>query len=312
MNSFDEVGDLMAFRMVVEERSFTKAARIAGMSKSRLSARVARLERLAGTALLHRTTRDLSLTDAGASLLEACAGLPTAAADARAALRAIGRGTSDELRGELRIAAPAVFGRTLVAEAAAEMQVRHPTVTVDLAADNHYVDIVHGGFDVIVRIGSALEGTVTGRKLMTLPQLVVGAPSYLERRGRPRTVADLAAHACLAYARGSLGTGSTEWRFVVGRRVRPVVVGGPFTANDGEALLRACLGGVGLFVMPRYRVEAHLQSGALVDVLPAAAPVPLQVWALYGGGRRPSAKARSFVEILVRRVAHGAPGPERP
>lgn len=312
MNTFDEVGDLMAFRMVVEERSFTKAARLAGMSKSRLSARIARLERLAGTALLHRTTRDVTLTDAGATLLESCVALPLAAADARAALRALARGATDELRGELRITAPAVFGRTLIAEVAAEMQVRHPAVSVDLVADNHFVDIVHGGFDVLVRIGGVPDRAVTGRKIATLPQRVVGAPSYLARRGQPRTVADLTSHACLCYARGALGTGATEWRFVSGRRVRPVIVAGPFTANDGEPLLRACLGGVGLFVLPRYRIEAHLESGALIDVLPNAVPVPLQVWALYGGGRKPTAKARRFVDILAQRVARGPWKPESP
>lgn len=312
MNPIDEIGDLFAFRVVAEERSFTLAARRVGMSKSRLSARIARLEERAGVRLLHRTTRQVSLTDAGSALLERCATLPQAAAEARAALRAVARGAEDGLRGELRITAPAVLGRTLVAEVAAEMQAKNPAVSIDLVADNHFVDVVHGGFDVVVRMGSTFDGAANGRKLATLPQMVVAAPAYLERRGRPRTVADLAAHSCLSYARGALGTGATEWRFVYGRRVRPVIVSGTFTANDGEALLRACLAGVGLFVMPRYRVAWFLQSGELVDVIPSAIPVPLQLWALYGGGRKGNAKARAFVDLLAARLTRLTTRPERP
>ncbi|MBI1946929.1 MAG: LysR family transcriptional regulator [Deltaproteobacteria bacterium] len=308
----DEVGDLYAFRVIAEERSFTRAARRAGLSKSRLSARLARLEHEAGTTLLERTTRSVRLTPAGAELLERCSALPAAVGEARAALRAIARGRDDELRGLLRVTAPSVLGRTIVAEAAAEMQLAHPSVTIDLLADNRYVDVSAGEFDVYVRMASSIDGTLVGRRLATMPQVVVGAPSYLARRGAPRAVADLAAHSCLAYRTGALGSGVSEWRFVFGKRVRSVEVSGPFVANDGEAQLRACLAGVGLLIMPRYRVDALLRSGELVDVLPGATPVPQHVWALFQSGQRASAKARRFVELLAPRLQTITTRPERP
>lgn len=293
--SLDDLVSLALFARVVEAGSFTAAARAVGLSKSAVSARVARLEDRLGARLLHRTTRRLSLSQAGAALYERAARMVAAANDAAE----LAEGASREPRGRLRISAPVTLAQMFLGPVLAEFLRAQPSVQIDLDASDRMVDLVAEGFDLAVRIANLRDSSLVARKLATDRLVVVGSPSYLARAGTPRSVADLAQHNCLRYAQVS---GSAEWGFRGFERVRQVVEGN-LVVSDGTVLREAAAAGLGLAVLPAFMVAAELASRRLVPVLEELPRREIGIFAVYPHRRNVPAKVRAFVDFLVARFA---------
>lgn len=294
----DRVTGMQVFARVAGLGSLSAAGRALGMSQTMATKHLAALEARLGTKLLHRTTRRLTLTEAGRRYLESVERIlaELEEADATASVETI------EVRGTLRLNAPFSFGIREIAPLLPEFARRHPNLVVDLGLNDRVVDLIEEGWDMVVRIGRMQSSTLVARKLAPSRLIVCAAPSYLARRGTPRTVADLAGHDCLGYTLSqTVGTG--RWAF--GRDARHVVeVKGSLAANNGDALVVAAVGGQGLVYMPSFLVAREIRAGLLVPlVLDEPTPDLSGVYAAYPSSRRPPAKVRALIDLLAERFA---------
>jgi len=291
----DAILAMVTFARVVEAKSFTRAAEKLGVSKSAVSMRVTALETELKVALLHRTTRKLSLTPEGAALYEKCARVAAAADDAAAAVA----GAGDAPRGLLRVNAPIAFAEDYLPAAMATFLERYPDVRLELSLGDRTVDLVEEGIDVAIRITSRLRGGgLVAKKLASDRPVLCASPAYLERRGRPESASDLLEHDCLVY---SLLRVSDEWRFRErgSKELLAVPIEPRFSAASGAVLRRAAVAGMGLAVLPRFMVASDLAAGRLSVALDTLHAVPLGVYAVYPESRRAPSKVRAFVDVLA-------------
>ena len=293
----DRLTGLVAFVRVAEARSFSEAARRLGLSKSAVSKQMAALERRLGARLLNRTTRRLSLTEAGRRFYERAARI---LAEVDEAELEIAR-QAEAPRGRLRVNAPMTFGVMHLGRAVAEFLAEQPEVEVELELDDRYIDLVDEGYDLAVRIADLPDSSLVARKLAPARHVVCAAPAYLAKRGAPASPRDIAAHNCLVY---SYRAGSRAWRFAGADGPMLAPPAGNLVCNNGEVLREAALAGLGLALAPTFIVGAELKSGALVEVLPGLLPQQHAIYAIWAH-RRPSPKVRAFVDFLARRF-----GPE--
>ncbi|MFT7670115.1 MAG: DNA-binding transcriptional LysR family regulator [Planctomycetota bacterium] len=285
-----EPGDALVFAQVVDEGSFTAASKVLDLPKSTVSRRVSRLEGQLGLQLLRRTTRQLSLTDAGRAFYEEVA----RAAEALVAAEQAATSVLDEPRGTLRVTAPAELGTRTFGILLAFKRA-YPDLHLDLDLSNHYVDLVEQGFDVALRGGRAPQGTLTGRALVSGDIHMVASPEYLKRRGTPKRASDVAKHDCILFPSW---VSACAWQMTGTRGKVRVPVNGRLTVNNLDGVRRAAIEGCGLALLPSGHCEADLQEGALVRVLPGLCRAAGGVWAVYPRTRFMSAKVRVFVEFL--------------
>ena len=288
----DQLQAMAVFARVAETGSFSEAARRLGLSKAAVSKRVARLEARLGVALVNRTTRHLSLTEAGAAFHEPCRQL---IADADAAEAAVGHLASAP-RGRLRVNAPMSFGQRHLAPAIGAFMRSYPELSVELDLSDRTVDLVEEGYDLAVRIGALPDSSLVARRLAPLHRHLVAAPAYLDRAGRPEHPSDLADHACLRYA--YLASGRV-WRLDGGEAV---TVDGPLTANNGDVLLAAARDGMGIAFLPSFFTGPDLCAGMLERVLPGWTREPAGgIHAVFPPGRARAPKVRAFTDFLAER-----------
>jgi DNA-binding transcriptional LysR family regulator len=275
------------FAAVVEQRSFSGAADAIGLSKATVSKAITRLEEHIGQSLFHRTSRRLTLTEAGRPLAEHAARI---LAEAQAAEEAA-RDAASTPTGRIRLAAPMSFGIGNVAPLLAQFLAAHPGVEIDLHCSDARVDIVAEGFDVALRIGDLPDSSLRARRLCTIAAHLVAAPAYLAAHGTPAHPADLTRHRILGY---SNVVGPWHFQHADGSDVaiRPR---GPLTANSGEALLPTLVAGLGIARLPGFIVGPHLASGAVVEILPDWAPSPIGLHIL----TPPSPLRPARVEALI-------------
>jgi DNA-binding transcriptional LysR family regulator len=291
----DALTDIAVFVRVVERGSFTLAAEDLELSRAVVSKYLSRLEERLGARLLNRTTRRLSLTEAGAALFEASRGAIERIEEAEAAVAQL----QSEPRGRLRVSAPMSFGILHLGPALAEFARRHPRVTLDVRLDDRYVNLVEEGVDVAVRIGNLTDSSLVARKLAITRALVCASPAYLAEHGEPEAPEDLASHNCLIYS--YLSTANV-WRFIApdGREI-PVAVNGTFRINNGIVLGEAAVAGHGILVSPSFYVAELLRSGRLKRILERYRLRELGIHAVYPQRGHVPPKVRAFVDFLAQR-----------
>jgi DNA-binding transcriptional LysR family regulator len=297
---FDDLPTIAVFGRIVELRSFTLAAAELGLSKAAVSQRVARFEARLGVQLLRRSTRKLSLTEAGMQLFEHAAEL---AELTRAAESALSQGQAP--RGRVRLNAPATIHRGLLARALHGFLEQNPAVSLSTTLDDRLVDLVQGDYDVALRVVPASGLRAISRKLGTDRVVVVGSPAYLARAPAIATPFDLIQHSCL---RNSALPLRVDWRLDMRRQSFSVPVRSRFESADFGLLHEAALAGVGLLVTLRMTVDSDLAAGRLVQVLGSYSAMPLGIYAIFAERGRPTSAARALVDHVGRalRDAGGA------
>jgi DNA-binding transcriptional LysR family regulator len=259
-----------------------------------VSRHIADLEQHLGTRLFQRTTRRVSLTEAGRALAARATTLIEAVGETEDAVREL----HSELRGRLRVNAPVTFGAQFVAPVVAKFLKAHPAVDIDLTLNDRTVDLVEEGYDVVIRISRPQDSTLIARQLAPARLVIVGAPAYLKATGTPRVPADLKKHNCLGYTYWSL---RDEWPLTTADgRTERVRVKGSLASNNGDALREAAIQGLGLIMQPIFNVNADIRAGRLQEVLHGQAPRDLAIQALYAPGSAPTAKLRAFIDALAR------------
>jgi DNA-binding transcriptional LysR family regulator len=287
------------FARVVEANSFSGAAARLGVSKAVVSKHVAKLEHTLGTQLLNRTTRRLSLTDAGHTFFGYCARIMN---DAEAAELAVSR-LRVTPRGLLKITTPVAFGSLHIAPALPEFLRRYPDMSVQLVMDDRVIDLAREGYDVAVRMAREPAPNTVARQLAVIRWAVCGAPEYLQRHGTPAAPRDLANHNCLVY---SLVEGGTIWRFRSSRGETRVRVTGNLTAGSSLALREAVLRGSGIAQLPTFTVGPDIHAGVLKVLLPGYEPFGTfggTIYAVHLPTRHLSPKMRAFVDFFVERFS---------
>jgi len=284
---------IQAFVTVAEHRSFSAAARALAVTPSALSQAVRAFEDRVGVPLLSRTTRSVSLTDAGRRLLTR---LTPVLHEAEAALEEA-RGSTDLAQGTLRISVGGLVAPLVIEPVIGKLLAAHPGLSIEISVDDRFVDIVAGGFDAGIRVRGFIEHDFTIVRLTPPFRFVVaGAPSYLDRRGRPVRPRDLLGHDCINYRRSGTGT-FAAWKFERRGQKQEVAVSGRIACNEGSLIQNMALAGHGLLYLPEPALVPHLESGALEVVLQDYA-VLISGFFLYfprRTGLQP--KLRAFIEI---------------
>lgn len=290
---FENLASLALFAEVARLRSFSEAARQAGIAKSAVSKRISRLEDELGVRLLRRSTRTLALTDEGVRVYEHCAAIVAAAAAAESSARS----ASEEITGTIRINAPVTFAHMHLARALAPFIAGHPGIAIDLAADDRYVDVIDSGYDMIIRVGRLRDSGLYAKKLASDRLVIVATPAYLARAGTPEAPADLVHHDCLHY---TLVPMPLEWRFR-GTDGQPlhVPVRGSLTATDGAVLRAAALAGIGIAVLPSFMVADDLADGRLVPLLERFRRAEIGIHAMLAHRTGTPRRIRALLDHLV-------------
>lgn len=260
------------------------------------------LEARLGVKLLHRTTRRLSLTEAGSNYLEACQRILADIDEAEAAA------ASQRIKasGLLRMNVPLSFGIRFIAPLLPAFSQRHPEVKIELGLNDAQLDLLDGSWDMAIRIGRLADSPLQARRLGDSTMQVCAAPAYLDQRGVPRRVAELVQHNCLSYTLSSLQDGK-QWAFGRQGEFR-VPVSGDLLANNGDALLAAAVAGQGIIYQPHFIVGEALARGELVALTLDKPAVELGgIHVLYPPDRRPPAKVRVMIDYLAEAFAKTQP-----
>ncbi|AYF85769.1 LysR family transcriptional regulator [Pseudomonas sp. JS3066] len=255
-----EMDDLAAFAVLMEAGSFTAAAERLGCSKGQLSKRIRLLEQGLGASLLHRTTRRLDLTAAGAALLPEAQALAAQAERARQSVRRL----QEELAGCVRLTVPVSLGETFFDALLLDFTRQYPQIRVELDLHNGYRDLVAEGFDLAIRSGVDMDERLVARPLFSLEEITCATPAYLASHGEPRQPADLARHQCLLNTHYS---GFEEWLYHQQHRLERVKVAGALASNHYSLLKKAALSGAGVARLPSYMIYDELADGRLVWLL---------------------------------------------
>jgi len=291
----DRLAAIETFVRVAETQSFSEAARRLRASKSVVSRSIGALEADLGVRLFNRTTRSLSLTEAGQGYFERATRFLADIEDAKRAVTHL----QTAPRGRLRVSAPVSFGFLHLAPALPDFLARYPEVSVDITVSDRFVDLVDEGFDLAVRIGALEDSGLIARKLAPIRRVVCASPAYYKARGAPETPDDLKQHECLS---NSNIASSREWRFKT-RDGKPwrFEATGRLSANNGDLLRIAALKGLGIVNLPTFIVGADLQAGLLATALDEFVIQDMALSAVYPQSRHLSPKVRALIDFLADR-----------
>lgn len=302
MRRFDHLADVEAFAATAEHGSLTRAAAALGTTPSMISRALSRLEQRLGVQLLRRTTRRMSLTDAGQRYLEQSQAAFSLIADAERAIQ----GQDGPLTGTVRLSAPTSYGHYRLPALLQAFRARHPQVLVELAIGNRNVDLVAEGYDIAIRGGEPPDGGLVAHRLEDAAFCLVAAPAYLRRHGAPGDAAALSGHDCLAFVMPSTGRvmpwllreneRDLDWTPTTTLRV----------ADDVLGVVSLARAGAGICQTYRFIVEDALRQGSLVEVLPQLLGRSRPFSLLYAPHRRLPAAARALIAALRRGEATSA------
>jgi DNA-binding transcriptional LysR family regulator len=288
----DQFSAIPVFVAVVENGKFSAAAQSLGVSKSAVSKRINQLESHLGVRLLHRTTRKLSLTEAGARYYEHAAKALHAASKAEDAVTEL----QGEPQGKLKISSPMSFGRLHVAPLIPRFLLRYPKLQIDLVMDDKNIDLVAAGVDIAIRAGDMPNSTLIARKLAPLRQVLCASPSYIERYGMPITPSELCNHNCILF---SYSGDANEWTLNKDGQSEVVMVSGSYRVNNSEAILEALLDGIGIGRLPTFVAGPNLKTGNLVRVLDSYYIPSHTFYAVFPERQYMPAKVRAFLDFAV-------------
>lgn len=292
----DRLEQLSAFVEVARRQSFAQAARQLDRHVSAISRAVAALEGRLGVRLLQRTTRRVTLSDAGRDYFKRCETLLAELEGADAEVRE----RAASLRGTLRVSAATGAGQMLIAPLVPQFLAAHPLMTLDLQLSNRYVDLIEEGYDLALRVGTlAADSRLVVRRLAPTRRVLLASPAYLVQRGSPRTPPQLREHSCLVL---DIGPHARRWELQRGRTQAAIDVTGPLHSNNAFVLLAACRSGAGIGLLPASVAGPDIRSGALRRVLPGWSSTEQGIYAVYPSARFIPAKVRAFVEFIATRL----------
>lgn len=291
MSRWDGIDEFIA---VCDAGSFSQAARRLNVSTSHVSREVARLEDRLQTRLFYRTTRRVTLTDAGAAFAEQFRRI----IGQREAAFAIVAEAEGEPRGHIRITCAAAYGEHFIAPLITRFVRHYPKVSIHLDLSNQLIDIIATGFDLAIRTGDLNDARLTGTRIGGRRLLSCASPDYLAAAGMPESIADLGHHACLI--------GSTEsWQYLEGGIPRAIRPRGRLRCNSGFAIARAAIDGLGICQLPGFYVEPHIASGALVRLLEGNEPTEQTIWAAHPLREGSQATLRLLIGFLIDNLGEG-------
>jgi DNA-binding transcriptional LysR family regulator len=292
---------MAAFVRVVETGSFSAAARQLNVGQPAVSKTIAQLEDRLQVNLLIRSTHGLTPTEAGQRFYERAKTAIREADEAELAARGAGAGLS----GGLRISAATTFARLHVVPLLPRFLEEHPELEVDVILDDRVIDLVAEGVDVSLRMGALPDSSALARKLATGARSVLATPAYLARKGEPHSPADLAGHEAVIYSQLP-----NVWSFTRDGSEASVTVRGRVRVSAAEGLRAAVLADIGLTIASDWMFGPELATGAVRRVLTGWTLPPLDLWAVFPGGRMASAKARAFTRFVEAAIAGGYSEPE--
>jgi DNA-binding transcriptional LysR family regulator len=290
----DRISAMRVFSEVVTRGSFTAAANTLGMSRAMVTRHIGELERWLGARLLQRSTRRLSLTEAGEACVVRSRQLLELVNDVE---QVVGQ-RDTEPHGQIRVLCNPAFGQTHLASIMVDYLARYPRTKIDLVLSDQTLNLVDDRIDLAIRMTNELDPALIAKKFATFRTVLCCAPSYLVKNGTPNTPEDLTQHNCLAHSRVE----KSQWSFSRRDDERLVQVSGSFSANDVMGLVHAVRAGGGLALLPNYVVAPLLSSGELVAVLPEWQSDSVGVYGVYVSRRHQPASLRTLLEFLASRL----------
>jgi DNA-binding transcriptional LysR family regulator len=295
----NDLNDTLIFVKVVEQGSFTAAARLLGQPKTTVSRKVQELETRLGARLLHRTTRRLGLTEAGTVYYEHCQRIARELEQAESAVSQLQSGP----RGWLRFTVPYSVGTTWVAPLLGQFQAQYPELRVEMHLGNETLDLISGEIDMALRIGPLPDSNLVARKLGTLRTQVFASPSYIKRYGEPRHPDELQFHRTLSVRKPHNANNRFTWPLAeAGGEMREFVVNPLLLANDTAALNSMLVAGEGLMLSSDVMAKPYVESGMLRRVLAGWTGPEYDFNAVFAGGGMVSPKVRAFIDFLVEKL----------
>lgn len=291
----DRIVAAEVFVRIAERGSMTAAAAALDMSRAMVTRYLAQMEQWAGARLLHRTTRRLSLTEAGEETLARCRRMLEVAAEMASAASAC----AEEPRGLLRVACAQSLAQDVLASAVADYLRRHPRAAIDLHIDARPVNLVEERIDLAIRITNDLDPNLIARRLTVCRSVVCASAAYLRERSAPRRVEDLGLHNCLTHSYH----GKSLWEFERQGEPVTVAVSGNISANDSTSIVQAALCGAGVAMLPTFLAAPLIREDRLVALLPEVKPRELSIHAVYASRKHMSAALRTMLDFLAQQFA---------
>jgi DNA-binding transcriptional LysR family regulator len=290
--NIDLLDGVAVFVGIIDAGSFTAAARALGHSTSYVSKEITRLEKRLGSRLLNRTTRTISLTDAGRAYYERCRQIVIDAENAERSINQLQESPS----GLLRINAPVSFGSKYLLDVLSQFMHRYPEVNMEVEFNDRLIDVVAEGYDVVIRVGEIKDSNLVARKFTSSRGVVVVSPDYIKRKGCPTCAEDLTQHDCIAY---SLLPTPTQWDFYKEGVRSSVTVDPRVMCNSAAIEVAMVVQGIGITRLPLFTCEQEVASGALQIILEDYDQIILDVYAVYPHRQYLTAKVRAFVDFVV-------------
>lgn len=284
--------ELTLFALVVEAESFNKAAKLAGISSAALSKKISHLEQELEVQLLYRTTRQLSLTEAGEIFYAHAKNIRSQVNDAVSEVTNYSTG----LTGTIKMTVPTISGEVLLAQVVSDFCQLHPNLNVEMRLENEFIDLIKEGQDLAIRTGELTDSSLIAKMLIKSNWVVCCSPEYLKKNEMPTDIEDLREHNCFAYTHQAKG--AYDWHFRKGDKKMSVRIAGNFATNNSEALRKAALQGHGIVYIPRFSVYEDLISGELVPLFPDYTPRSLGIYAVYPYSKHQSPKLKLLIEYI--------------
>ena len=294
-NTTELLDGIAVFVAVIKAGSFTAAADTLGRSTSYISKEITRLENRLGSRLLNRTTRTISLTDAGRAYFERCDQIVI---DAENAERSINQ-LQDTPRGLLRVNAPSSFSQKKLMHLLPAFLNVYPEIQLEVEFNDRIIDVVAEAYDVVIRVGQHKDSSLVARLISESRSVTVASPGYIKQHGEPKLASELTQHHCIAY---SLLPAPTNWEFKKEDKISHVSIKPRILCNTAELEVSMAKQGIGITRLPLFCCEDEIKTGELVSIMQDYDPIELGIYAVYPHRQYLTPKVRVFVDFLVEHI----------